>query len=113
MSGPTAIQGWALDNRGVTSVELRVDGVAAVPLSYGASRPDVCLVWPGYAGCPAVGFSGTLDASALTPCGHILEVRATDADGNTRTVAVRRVFVDDGAGGRFLLLGAADPRLAP
>lgn len=94
VSGATAVQGWALDNRGVVSVELLVDGSPAVPLSYGASRPDVCLVWPGYAGCPAVGFSGTLDASALTPCGHILEVRATDADGNARTIAARRVFVD-------------------
>jgi energy-converting hydrogenase Eha subunit B len=54
----------------------------------------VCLVWPGYAGCDAVGYAGTLDATALTPCAHLFEVRATDADGNARVIAARRVFVD-------------------
>ncbi|MBI5500593.1 MAG: Ig-like domain-containing protein [Deltaproteobacteria bacterium] len=92
VSGTVPVSGWALDNKGVTSVELVIDGAATVPLAYGASRPDVCRVWPGYAGCDAVGFSGTLDASLLTPCGHLVEVRATDADGNVRVIAAARVF---------------------
>ncbi|MBN1770148.1 MAG: hypothetical protein JXB32_02710, partial [Deltaproteobacteria bacterium] len=96
LSGSVTVRGWALDNRGVASVELVVDGGATtVPLAYGGDRPDVCLVWPGYARCPAVGFSGTLDASTLTPCGHLVEIRATDTDGNARVIAARRVFVDD------------------
>ena len=94
LTGPAAISGWVLDNRGVASVELVIDGGAVVvPLSTGVSRPDVCLVWPGYAGCDAVGFGGTLVPSALTPCGHLLEVRATDGDGNARIIAARRVFI--------------------
>ncbi|MBI5488486.1 MAG: Ig-like domain-containing protein [Deltaproteobacteria bacterium] len=93
VSGTAPISGWALDNKGVTSVELVVDGVTTVPLAYGAARPDVCLAWPGYAGCDAVGYSGTLDASPLTPCGHILEVRAADADGNVRIIGAARIFV--------------------
>jgi hypothetical protein len=94
ISSSAAISGWALDNRGVTSVELVIDGGTTVPLAYGASRPDVCVAWPGYAGCDAVGYSGTLDTSTLTPCGHLLEVRASDADGNVRVIAARRVIVD-------------------
>ena len=93
VSGSAPISGWALDNKGVTSVELVIDGGASVPLAYGAVRPDVCLAWPGYAGCDAVGFSGTLDASALTPCAHLLEVRAADADGNVRVIGAARIFV--------------------
>ena len=93
VAGGAEIAGWALDNKGVTAVELVVDGAVTVPLAYGGSRPDVCGVWPQYPGCDLVGFGGTLDTSALTPCGHILEIRASDADGNARVIARRRIFV--------------------
>jgi hypothetical protein len=93
VGGTITVAGWALDNRGIASVALWVDGVRAAELSYGRSRPDVCIVWPGYPGCPDVGFEGTFDVSSLTPCAHLLEVRATDTDGNERTIARRRVTV--------------------
>lgn len=96
VSGTVAVHGWALDNRGVASVRLVIDGNATVPLTYGASRPDVCSVWPGYPRCAAanVGYSGSFDASALpaSECGHVLEVVATDGDGNQRVIARHRVF---------------------
>lgn len=93
LSGVVDLYGWALDNRGVTSVEAVVDGDLTVALSYGGSRPDVCAVWFHYPGCNDVGFSGSLDTSLLTACGHIIEIRAADADGNTRVIARRRIFV--------------------
>ena len=84
-SGEVTVSGWVLDNRGVSSVSLRVDESRAVPLSYGASRPDVCAAWPGYPACDAVGFSGafTLEAG---DCPHLIEVLATDTDGNERVI---------------------------
>ena len=91
--GPTPIHGWALDNRGVVSVEARIDESITVPLSYGNARPDVCLVWPGYPGCDGVGYSGSYDFGAPTECPHLLEVIATDTDGNRRTIAERLVSV--------------------
>lgn len=93
ITGAVPVWGWALDNLGVASIALRVDGGALVPLSYGSARADVCLVWPGYSGCPSVGYSGTLDTSTLTPCAHLLEVVATDTSGNERVIARRRVVV--------------------
>jgi len=93
VSGLVPLHGWALDNRGVVTVELVVDGGPPRPLAYGAARPDVCLVWPTYAGCPAVGFAGTLDTAGLSPCQHTLEVVARDGDGNARVIARRRVGV--------------------
>jgi hypothetical protein len=89
--GAVTVRGWALDNRGVTRVEALLDGVSRGTLAYGSARPDVCKVWPGYAGCDAVGFQGTLDLSGETPCAHLLELRATDDDGNARVIARRRV----------------------
>jgi hypothetical protein len=93
ITGSVPVWGWALDNLGVTSIVLRLDGSTDVPLTYGSPRSDVCRVWPGYAGCPAVGYSGTLDTSTLTPCPHLLEVVATDTSGNQRVIARRRVVV--------------------
>ncbi len=96
VSGTVQVAGWALDNKGVAQVELLVDGAPMGQLAYGQSRPDVCLVWPGYAGCDQVGYSGTLDVSHLTPCPHLLEVRAVDTDGNARVIARRRIYVTSG-----------------
>jgi len=95
LSGAASVGGWALDNKGVTAVELVVDGALRVPLAYGDDRPDVCRVWPGYAGCSQVGFHGTLDTAGLSRCPHLLEVEARDADGNARVIARRRVTVVD------------------
>lgn len=92
-SGPTPISGWALDNRGVASVEARIDESVTVPLEYGGARPDVCVAWPGYPGCARVGFSGTHDFGAPTECPHLVEIIATDTDGNRRTIAERLVTV--------------------
>ncbi len=91
--GAMTVRGWALDNRGVASVEARVDESWSVPLSYGSSRPDVCLAWPGYPGCDDVGYSGTVDLGAPDECPHLLEIVATDTDGNQRVIANTLVTV--------------------
>lgn len=96
LSGTVAVYGWALDNDGVSAVQLVIDGGAPIPLAYGGSRPDVCAVWPGYPRCPAasVGFNGSFDAGALAPsaCGHVIEINAIDGKGNARVIARRRVY---------------------
>jgi hypothetical protein len=95
-NGALAVSGWALDNKAVASVQVLLDGVVAGTLAYGQARPDVCQAWPGYAACPAVGFSGTVDLSGVTPCQHLVEIRATDTDGNNRVIARTRVEVTAG-----------------
>ena len=93
VSGTISVGGWALDNKGVTAVELIVDGSTPIPLTYGNSRPDVCSVYPLYGDCDNVGFSGSLDTSTLTECHHLLEVNAVDGDGNERIIARSRILV--------------------
>lgn len=92
-SGEIAIFGWALDNRGVVSIEARIDESVVVPLSYGSARPDVCTAWPGYPGCPNVGFAGSHDFGPPRECPHLVEIVATDGDGNRRTIAERLITV--------------------
>jgi hypothetical protein len=84
--GATTIGGWALDNRGVAYLEAVIDETVHVPLTYGFPRLDVCLEWPGYPDCDAVGYSGTHDFGPPQECPHLLEVFATDTDGNTRLI---------------------------
>ena len=92
VSGSTAISGWALDNRGVASVVARIDESVDVPLAYGGARPDVCRVWPGYPQCDVVGFSGSYDFGAPAECPHLVEIVATDTDGNERVIARAAVY---------------------
>lgn len=95
VSGTITVHGWALDNKSVASVHARVDGGPLIKLSYGVGRPDVCAVWPGHAACATakVGFQGTIDVSAspTKTCGQVLEVIATDGDGNTKVIGRRRL----------------------
>ena len=93
VSGSITVRGWALDNKAVSSMEVLIDGHVKSSLSYGGARPDVCLVWPAYPACPNVGFNGTLDTSSLSNCQHLLEIRATDNDGNQRIIANTRIRV--------------------
>jgi hypothetical protein len=93
LTGTVDFSGWALDNNAVTAIEIVIDGDVTILATYGNDRPDVCEVWPGYAGCPAVGFAASLDTATLSACQHLVEVRAKDAHGNEKTIAARRVSV--------------------
>jgi len=91
--GAVALGGWALDDEAVQRVIGRVDGVERGSLASAFPRPDVCLVWPGYPGCNAVGFGGNLPAGAVPDdgCPHALEVVAIDGRGNERVIDRRAV----------------------
>lgn len=94
VSGSVSVHGWAMDNKAVSQVQMIIDGGAPTTLTYGASRPDVCMVWPGYPACShnKVGFQGAFDASSLptNPCGHVIEIKAVDNQGNARIIARQR-----------------------
>ncbi|MCB9619221.1 MAG: hypothetical protein H6721_04855 [Sandaracinus sp.] len=92
-SGRVRVQGWALDNRGVASIEVRVNDGPAVAMRYGDGRPDVCAVWPGYPRCPNVGYSGEIDLGAASSCPKLVRVEAVDTDENRRVIAERLVTV--------------------
>lgn len=96
VSGNVAVHGWALDNKAVSQVQMIIDGGPPTSLSYGTSRPDVCAVWPGYSACSHgnVGFHGSFNANSLSsnPCGHVIEIKAVDNQGNAKVIARQRFY---------------------
>jgi alpha-tubulin suppressor-like RCC1 family protein len=83
ISGTTTVSGWAVDPfySGIGGVVVKVDGNTVGNATYGVSRPDVCVVYPGRPNCPNVGFTFALNTSGLSAGAHTISVTATDTDG--------------------------------
>jgi hypothetical protein len=65
-SGPYTAGGWAVDNTtSINSISIQVDGQFVGLATYGNSRPDVCAVYSTSPGCPNVGWTYSLNTSAL------------------------------------------------
>ena len=93
VTGTLQVSGWTLDNKQMTKLELLLDGAPKAVLPVDTPRPDVCAQWPGYAMCDTVGFDGSVSLAGVSACAHLVEVRATDNDGNARIIARVRVHV--------------------
>jgi hypothetical protein len=97
VSGPTArgasftVAGWVLDSTAITSVRVELDGALLTTLPVNVARPDVCALYPSYAGCPAPGFSGSVTPAFTDACAHLLRVVALDPDGNRSVLGERLV----------------------
>lgn len=84
--GLAQFYGWALNaHAAISTVQISVDGVPYSTATYGASRPDVCIVYPGRIGCPNVGWSASVDTTQFADGTHTLEVVATSALGRHAT----------------------------
>ena len=82
------VRGWALDSSGVKSVEAFVDGKSLGNISYGALRPDVNKVCPGYPSGDNAGFDETVNISSLSNGKKTLEVKITGNSGTVQTIKV-------------------------
>jgi large repetitive protein len=89
LTGPVNGTGWALDNIGVTTIEVLVDGQKVTEAAYGNSRPDIGAVWGTFPNATNAGFRFTLDTTQLTNGEHRLSVRVFDAQGNSTLVGSR------------------------
>ncbi len=84
--GFTTFSGWALNtSSNIANVKVAIDGVARGSASYGASRPDVCAVYPSSPACSTgrdnVGWSYLIDTTGLANGNHVFSVSATATNG--------------------------------
>ncbi|MGH9544348.1 MAG: Ig-like domain-containing protein [Terriglobales bacterium] len=80
LSGTFSVAGWAFDETAVAKVDVYVDGTLAGTATYGISRPDVAHDWPNAP--PNVGFTFSLNTATFPNGNHIIQVRASDTNGN-------------------------------
>jgi uncharacterized protein (TIGR03437 family) len=86
--GTITVSGWAINNNSaIASMKIAIDGVPAGQAAYGASRPDVCLAYPGAQGCPNVGWFFIYDTTLIANGIHSLDITATTVSGEVSTVS--------------------------
>jgi hypothetical protein len=102
VSGITTVHGWVIDGKGITNVELFVDGEFWGNIPYGGSRKDVKSVYPDYPNSDNSGFGVIFNYSLLSSGVHTISVKVHNQDGNVlpldSTVTVKRFhgeFVDN------------------
>lgn len=101
-NGSFPVAGWAVDDVDIDSVDFLVDGrviAGAVGRGepstaiYGTTRPDVAAAFPDVPLALYSGFVANIDTSQFINGIHVIEVRATDVDGASRSLGTRRVQI--------------------
>ncbi len=87
--------GWALDNVGVTQIDVLIDGQKVGDAIYGLSRPDVGAVWGTFPNAAHSGFSFALDTTKFTNGEHALAIRLLDAAGNATIIGTRTIVLQN------------------
>ncbi|HVF58714.1 MAG TPA: Ig-like domain-containing protein [Thermoanaerobaculia bacterium] len=80
-AGVIPLFGWALDDNGVDSVDVFVDGVIAGRAAYGRARPGVAARFPTFPDAKAAGFSYGLDTTHYLNGLHTVSVRVKSKTG--------------------------------
>jgi hypothetical protein len=92
ISGVKPIYGWALDEEGISKVELFIDGAYACDIPHGGVREDIAAEHPQYPDADKSGFAMIWNYSAMSPGEHALKVRVHNLKGETLDLATT-VFV--------------------
>lgn len=96
VAGIVEVSGWIIDDRGVSNIDLFVDGVFAATADLNIPRYDILQAYPWYAGTVNArpGFSTSFSADTLTNGAHTIFVRVTFSDATTEDFGTRSVLVD-------------------
>jgi len=97
VSGIVRVEGWVLDDRGVSNIDLYVDGQFVAAADINIPRYDVIQAYPWFMGTASArpGFRTGFDARTLTAGEHTLFLRVTFGDGTASDFGERTVTVDD------------------
>jgi len=99
--------GWALDNVGVATIEVLVDGTKVGEAIYGLSRPDIGAIWGSFPNAGHAGYGFTFDTTKFANGEHTLVVRLLDAAGNATLVGTRPITTQNSV---FMITTTTLPR---
>ena len=88
-AGVIGLHGWALDDDGVASVDIVVDGLVAGRAHYGRSRPGVAQQYPTFPNSDAAGYVFALDTTQYLNGLHRVWARVTSLSGEVRDLPAR------------------------
>jgi hypothetical protein len=89
LRGSATVTGWAWALNGVASVDVFVDGNRVGRATYGISRPDIPIVFPGAPSNAAYQYS--LDTTRFPNGSHTVVAKATDGAGRVATFVTKQV----------------------
>jgi hypothetical protein len=84
VSGILPIFGWALDQKGITKIELFIDDQFVGNIPYGGLRLDVKHAYPDYPDPEDSGFAMIWNYSTLSSGNHSVKVKVQNQDGQTK-----------------------------
>lgn len=93
LTGNASVAGWAWALSGVANVDVFVDGNRVGSATYGLTRSDVPVAYPG---APInTGFQYSLDTTKLSNGSHSIVVKAIDNGGKVATFATKQVVISN------------------
>jgi hypothetical protein len=93
VGGDVVFRGWALNEQGVNSVQLIVDGNFVGSATYGLPRPDIQDAFPFIFGSKFSGWTFTMDTRRLSNARHRLTVRVLNNFGVNTEIGSVDFFV--------------------
>ena len=97
IKGQSEINGWYLDENGVSKVEVLVDGMVAGQAIYGDARPDVQKAYPQYNNGNA-GYHFPLDTTKYRDGKHTISVKGTNTNGRVTTLPESTITIENSKG---------------
>lgn len=91
MNGVFPVTGWALDDSGISTIEIMVDGLVIGSAVSGIHRPDIGNRFPSHPGSDFAGFIRMLNTTDFTNGVHSISVRLRDNEGASRVIGYRNV----------------------
>jgi len=91
MNGVFPVTGWALDDGGIATVEVLIDGQVVGHANTGMHRPDIAHRFPSHPDAEYAGFVRMLNTTVLPNGVHSISIRLVDDEGASRVVGRRFV----------------------
>jgi hypothetical protein len=93
--GLQPVFGWALDDNGVQSVDILVDGVFVGRAVYGRGRPHIARDFPGFPDSNAAGFGFHVDTTRFLNGNHRVSALVTSRAGERRQLNTRVILFNN------------------